>query len=100
MNEEVVLLILFWTGVILSLVFKVPWLAAWWETKTKVFKTYATIGVNFFAGALVVAVAFLGIPGIDVPVTCDVVGIGAVIVALGTIFGGNQLTYNIVKQKS
>jgi hypothetical protein len=98
--NEVVATILFWTGVILSLAFKVPTLAAWWELQTKLFKTYATLGLNVFAGILVVIVACAGIPGITVPVTCDIVGVGDVIIGLGIIFGGNQLAYNIVKSKS
>ena len=93
MDTEIVLAILFWTGVILSLLFKIPKIKNWYESKTKAFKTYFMLGLNVLAGLLILGVACAGIGGIVVPVTCDLNGIGGVIVALGTIIGGNQVAY-------
>lgn len=93
MENEVVLLILFWSGVGLSLLFRLPPVKAWWEKQTGAFKIYFTLVLNGFAGTGILIVACIGIEGIIVPVTCDAVGVGKVIVALGTIVGGNQLAY-------
>ena len=95
MESEVVLLILFWSGVGLSLLFKIPKLKSWYEGKTGAFKTYFMLALVVVTGLGILGVACAGIGGIVVPVTCDLNGIGGVIVALGTIIGGNQLAYNL-----
>ena len=98
MNEGLVT-ILFATGVVLSVIFKSQKLKVAWDAKSKTFKTYATIGLNAAVGVAILGLACLGVQGIEVPVTCDAVGAGDIIVALGIIYGGSQLAFNVLKKK-
>ena len=94
MEKELVLAILFWTGVIISLIFRIPKVKNWYDEKSKAFKTYFMLGVNVLAGLLIMGFVCGGIPGMST-VTCDLVGVQGVLIALGTIVGGNQAAYMI-----
>ena len=95
--NEVVATILFTTGIVLSAGLRFPAVNAWWETKTKAFKTYGNLALNVVVGAGILGLACSGVAGIEVPVACSSTGLGDVIIALGIIFGGNQLAYNAVE---
>jgi len=95
MDSAIVLQILFWTGVVISLLFKAPPVKKWYEAKTGAFKTFFMLGVNVVVGFGILGVACLGVGGIEVSTTCDIKGFGEIVVALGTIIGGNQVTYLI-----
>ena len=94
MQTEAVLAILFWTGVVISLLFKIPVVKNWYDGKSKAFKIYFMLFINVVAGLIIIGIACAGIGGIT-PVTCDLVGIGDVLIALGSIIGGNQVAYMI-----
>ena len=93
MDNAVVAQILFWTGVIISVLFKIPKIKGWYDTKSKAFKTYFMLGINALAGLAILGVACGGIPGLMVTVTCDINGVSGLIIALGIIIGGNQAAY-------
>ena len=95
--NELVGSILFASGIVLSIFLRVPKVSAWWETKTKAFKTYGNLALNVLVGAGILGIACSGVAGLEVPVACSSTGLGDIIIALGLIFGGNQLAYNVVE---